>query len=154
MAHSRGQREPLATSWKTSCCDSHQPRLNQSIYIVKVVTRESFSSQHAPTGQSCVCSSGLTAADSVTQPLLTALTSSGPVERQSAEGEVREWQTNEEIKAGAAWGESEEEEEEDTGEDLAKGTAERDGGGFEAADLSQFQTPRGRLGFHPESFRG
>lgn len=52
-----------------------------------------FSAQHAFTGQSCVCSGELTAADSVTQLLLTALTSTGLIDTQGAEGEVGEWGT-------------------------------------------------------------
>lgn len=45
-----------------------------------------FSNQHAFTGQSCVCSSKLTAADSITQLLLTALTSTRLIDMRGAEG--------------------------------------------------------------------
>lgn len=47
-----------------------------------------FSTQHAFTGQSCVCSGELTAADSITQLLLTALTSTRLIDMQRAKGEV------------------------------------------------------------------
>lgn len=51
-----------------------------------------FAPQHAFTGQSCICSAELTAADSITQLLLTALTSTRRIDLQThrAEGEVGE----------------------------------------------------------------
>lgn len=52
-----------------------------------------FSTQHAFTGQSCVCISELTAADSITQLLLTALTSTRLIDMQGAEGEAGERET-------------------------------------------------------------
>lgn len=45
-----------------------------------------FSAQHAVTARSHACSSELTAADSVTPLLLTALTSTGLIDIQRAEG--------------------------------------------------------------------
>lgn len=47
-----------------------------------------FSAQHALTGPSCICSSELTAPDSITQLLLTALTSTSLINTRGAEGET------------------------------------------------------------------
>lgn len=60
-----------------------------------------FSTQHAFTGQSCVCSKELTAADSITQLLLTALTSTKLIDMQRAggyEGSLGERSEEEKVK--------------------------------------------------------
>lgn len=65
---------------------------NTDIVKVSVFSHEKasklFSTQHAFTGQSCICSSELTAPDSITQLLLTALTYTSLVNIQGAEGEM------------------------------------------------------------------